>query len=482
MPSVYNTQRMLIVTLPSQRQPQAEWDFVLCDSRTRIVQAGQAQAALLPKSDREVVGVIPWQQLSWHQVQVPSKIKRLLVSRNASTPSFLSTGTQNASKSQTLMQGLLEEQTLQDIGQLHWIAKAAEPGSSEPQALPRAQPVFQNDDQSMSEPTPNKSNTLWVACCDKNWLRLTLHTLESTGLVVQRLVPEFEPLKLGPPKWYCMNTSGELSIVMCTQSSVAGFDRETLLAMSAFHGRSGLGQAERAWYDPKAAQVFATPESIAASSGLLGLTPELQTKAQRLVLASLSEWDFAQGEWAQGPARRWWRSMKKSWNVFWYAQEYQWAKWGLISVLGLQLLALNAWSWHQSRVIQHKTLAMKSIYMSTFPSATVVIDPKLQMTRELERLRQNKGLASPGDFEALLSVLGLLSNTLGSEGGPDGKASLGQIRNLRYTDQQLHVVFANDQPMPLMPSLPANVAAQGYQIKQTDPHSHEWVLSWRSAP
>ena len=74
---------MLIVSLPTLRQPQAEWDFVLSDARARIIQSGQAQLALLPKSEAEVVGVIPWQQLSWHPVQVPSSAKRMLTSRNA---------------------------------------------------------------------------------------------------------------------------------------------------------------------------------------------------------------------------------------------------------------------------------------------------------------------------------------------------------------------------------------------------------------
>lgn len=450
---------MLIVLLPSQRQPQAEWDFVLSDARARITQSGQAQVALLPKSDPDVVGVIPWQQLSWHRVQVPSSAKRMLTSRNASGSTVLGGGAQNASKAQILMQGLLEEQILQDIHGLHWVARTAESTG----------PLSAAADS-------DKSNALWVACCDKNWLRQTLLTLETSGLTVQRLVPELEPSKDSTPKWFAMNASGSLTLVMCTPHSVAGIKGQALLAMSNLH-RSKATQVPEHWLlDPKDAHIVATPECISQASELLGLTPELQTKAQRLLMASLSEWDFAQGEWAQGSGRRWWKSTQKSWGVFWRAKEYQWAKWGVLGVLALQLLALNAWSWHQSLELQAKTLAMKGIFQSTFPNVAVVIDPKLQMKRELEHLRQSKALASPGDFERLMEVLGQLQTS------PGANLPFQQIRSLRFSAQDLQVVFASDASPPPTLTLPTRLLAQGYQIKPTDARALEWVLSWRPAP
>jgi hypothetical protein len=193
-------------------------------------------------------------------------------------------------------------------------------------------------------------------------------------------------------------------------------------------------------------------------------------------MASLSEWDFAQGEWAQGSGRRWWKSTQKSWGVFWRAKEYQWAKWGVLGTLALQLLALNAWSWHQSLELQAKTLAMKSIFQSTFPQVAVVIDPMLQMKRELEHLRQSKALASPGDFERLMEVLGQVQTS------PGVNLPSNQIRNLRFSAQDLHVVFASDASLPPTLTVPTRLIAQGYQIKPIDARALEWVLSWRPAP
>ena len=469
---------MLLVLLPAQRQAQAEWDFVLTDTRARVTQSAQAQVALLPKSESDIVGVIPWQQLSWHQVQVPNNMKRLLVSRNASAPSVLDTGMNNTSKSQTLMQGLLEEQTLQDLSSLHWIAKPLDFAG-----LPSGSATAPNRDQS-TPASADSANTLWVACCDKIWLRQTLQTLESAGLTAQRLVPELEPVGSQGAKWYGMRLGGALHVVLCTNKSVAGFNKETWLAMSALDRSNALSSAGASPLDPRGAQVYATPESIAEASEVLGLTPELQTKAQRLVLASFSEWDFAQGEWAQGASKRWRKSLQKAWQVFWHARPYQLAKWGLLGLLTLQLVALNAWSWHQSQSQQAQTLAMKGILLSTFPLVAVVIDPALQMQRELERLRQRKAVASPGDFERLLEVLGQLQSAPPGTNPSTAAGTLAydQISTLRYSAQELHVVFANDAPMPSTPNLSPQALLLGYQLKSSAPTSHEWVLSWRPAP
>ena len=479
---------MLLVLLPAQRQAQAEWDFVLTDSRARVTQSSQAQVALLPKTESDIVGVIPWQQLSWHQVHVPSNMKRLLVARNASAPSVLESGSNQPSKSQTLMQGLLEEQTLQDLSSLHWIAKpvdfAGQLGGSAAQEPRSANPAASPSRDPSTAASADTTNTLWVACCDKLWLRQTLQTLESAGLTPQRLVPELEPVGGLGAKWYGLRLGGALHVVLCTNQSVAGFNKETWLAMTAGDRTPALSAVGASPLDPRGAQIYATPESIAEASEVLGVTPELQTKAQRLVLASFSEWDFAQGEWAQGASRRWRKSMQKAWQVFWHAREYQLAKWGLLGLLTLQLVALNASSWQQSQSLQAQTLAMKGILLSTFPQVQVVVDPALQMQRELERLRQRKAVASPGDFERLLEVLGQLQSTPPGSNPSTGTGMLAydQISTLRYSAQELHVVFANDAPMPSTPNLSPQALSLGYQLRSSAPASHEWVLSWRPSP
>jgi general secretion pathway protein L len=46
------------------------------------------------------------------------------------------------------------------------------------------------------------------------------------------------------------------------------------------------------------------------------------------------------------------------------------------------------------------------VLQAQFPSVTLVIDPVLQMQRELDLLRQRSGAVGSGDLESLLATLG----------------------------------------------------------------------------
>ena len=149
----------LIVILPlSTPDASVEYDYVLSTGGNTVARAGRVAATLLPsvaKSGGEVVAVVPAQALSWHSVEIP---------KGVIDKGLLGTGGQPA-RVRAVLEGLLEEQLLDDPGHLHF---ALAP------------------DVRAGQPT-------WVAVCDRGWLRAALQALELAQHPASRIVPEFAP-------------------------------------------------------------------------------------------------------------------------------------------------------------------------------------------------------------------------------------------------------------------------------------------------
>ena len=73
---------MLVLSLP--HAPKSEVFYVQASSLTLITQSLQTPLALLPQGEDEVVGVLPWQQVSWHLIEVPHGGEKLLLSEQGS--------------------------------------------------------------------------------------------------------------------------------------------------------------------------------------------------------------------------------------------------------------------------------------------------------------------------------------------------------------------------------------------------------------
>ena len=69
---------MLVLSLP--QTPKSELFYVQASANSLITQSLQTPLALLPKGEDEVVGVLPWQQVSWHLIEVPQDGEKLLLS------------------------------------------------------------------------------------------------------------------------------------------------------------------------------------------------------------------------------------------------------------------------------------------------------------------------------------------------------------------------------------------------------------------
>lgn len=116
------------------------------------------------------------------------------------------------------------------------------------------------------------------------------------------------------------------------------------------------------------------------------------------------------------------------------------------AALGVHLLGTVAdWarlSWENRQL----RAEMTQVFKDTFPQTQAIVDPALQMRRQLADLRRERGFLAPGDF------LHALNATAGQVGG---------VAGLNYTDGRLTLV----QPAATdLDGLSAMLASQGYQL------------------
>ena len=123
--------------------PTAQLSWVRSGDGRLALEHGRCAASLLP-AEAEVVLALPVRALSWHRLAVPKVA---------------------ASRLRAVLDGLLEERLLSDTTELHF---ALEPGA-------------------------RPGQTLWVAACDKAWLRSWLQALDAAGRPVSRIVPMLWP-------------------------------------------------------------------------------------------------------------------------------------------------------------------------------------------------------------------------------------------------------------------------------------------------
>jgi general secretion pathway protein L len=396
---------MLIIALPHSAHANTGYAHVHSDGHS-VLRSATGAAATLSAHAGEVVAVVPHSRLSWLRVQLPpaSQGPRL----------------------QSVLQGLLEDRLLDDPQQLHIVL---DPESSQ---------IARTGGEAL------------VAVCDKQWLRDALAPLQAAGLTVQRLVPELSPSET--PVLQVMGEPDHSQSVLCHAHSI------TLLPPNTAQWRAF---AELSQDD---LQIQAEPAMVARVQSTLQRQPMLQSAAQRWVKSSQSAWDLAQGEWAQGRAQRVQRQVLTAWQTLLHAPAWKPVRWGVVALVALQVLGLNALAWREHSALNAQQAALQNILKTTFPSVTLVIDAPLQMQREVNALQQKSGAVSSTDLEPLLAALA-------------GVLPAGQ------TPQQIH--YANHSLRVQGIALDSNAAgvtrvkAQGLSLRQDG--NDTWVLESEGA-
>lgn len=338
---------MLIIALPHTAHATATGYAHVHSDGHSVLRSATGAAATLSAHAGEVVAVVPHSRLAWLRVQLPPA--------------------SHGPRLQPVLQGLLEDRLLDDPQQLHLVL--------DPAAAHLAR----------------TGGPAWVAVCDKQWLRDTLAPLQTAGLTVQRIVPELSPS--ASPVLQVMGEPDHAHSVLCHADGVTLLPPNT----AQWHAFAALATEEL--------QIQAEPAMVTRVQSTLQRQPMLQSAAQRWVKSSQSDWDLAQGEWAQGHAQRAQRHVLAAWQTLWHAPAWQPVRWGLAALLALQVIGLNALAWRERSILNEQQAALHSILKTTFPSVSLVMDAPLQMQREVDVLQQKSGLASRTDLEPLLAAL-----------------------------------------------------------------------------
>lgn len=338
----------LYVLLPATPvTAQTELEYVVASSGGAASTPAPAQPALLPApsgAGSELVLIAPAAALSWHRVDLPKGMGP------------------RSPKLRAALEGLLEDRLLDEPENLHF-------------AL---------------EPSPQAGGPVWVAVCDRAWLRSATQTLEAAGRPVSRIVPEFAPE--GDPALYALGEPEDARLVC------AG--REGVFSLPLTTGSLALLPSL-----PESTPVVAEPAVAQTAEQVLQHAPLLQQPAERLLLAGRTAWDLAQLEFASSGRDRAFKKLSTGWAGFLRAPQWRPARWGAVLLVLVQLVGLNAWAWKERSALATKREASRTLLTQTFPNVRAVVDPPLQMEREVAALRQATGAASGRDLETVLGVI-----------------------------------------------------------------------------
>ena len=399
---------MLIIALPhTSAQAATGYAHVHSDGQS-VLRSATGLAATLSVHAGEVVAVVPYNRLSWLTVPLPpnSQGQRL----------------------RDILHGLLEDRLLDDPEQLHIV--------TDPQAATLAR----------------SGGLVQVAVCDKQWLREVLAPLQTAGITVQRLVPEFTPTET--PVLHVMGTPDHSHTVLTHNQGV------TLLPPNTAQWP--------AFFDVRQAhvQIQAEPAMVARVQELLQRQPMLQAASQRWVGACQSAWNLAQGEWAQGRQQRLWRQLQGAWQSLRHAPAWRPVRVGLLAMLAVQVIGLNTLAWREQRDLRSQQAALHTLLTNTFPSVTLVIDAPLQMQREVEALKQRSGASTSTDLEPLLAALGAVL--------PAGQ----QPTQLHFVNQSLRIQGLT-LDTPQTSAAQAALHSRGLSLRQEN--NDVWLLQAEAA-
>jgi general secretion pathway protein L len=355
------------VSLAPADGPTAQLSWVRSGDGQQALEHGRCAASLLP-AEAEVVLALPVRALSWHRLAVPKVA---------------------ASRLRAVLEGLLEERLLSDTTELHF---ALEPGA-------------------------RPGQTLWVAACDKAWLRSWLQALEAAGRPVSRIVPMLWPTAQAV---HWVHDSG--GHAWLASASAEGVRCLPLAAIG--HDRTGAEDPEAQW--------LADPAVAAQAEQALDRRLAPVPLHNWLLRVAQSDWNLAQFDLSLSSSARRGQRLRQALRQFRTAPAWRPARWGLAALLVAQLLGLNVAAWHERSSLDAKRQAVRQTLQQTFPNVTLVLDAPLQMQRELAQLQQASGQLSGRDLEAMLSALG------GS--GPDASA-----QRLTYSPGELRLQAPEDQ-------------------------------------
>ena len=373
----------LILLLPTDPVgPATEYPYLLTSDGRSVGDHASAPAALLPRpsgAGAEVVAIVPASVLSWHQVELPKGVS------------------DGSPRLRAVLEGLLEDRLLDEPESLHFAVQ--------PQARAGA-PV-------------------WVAVCDRQWLRQAVQALEAVERPIARIVPEFTPED--PPTLYAIGEPDNATLVLASSDGVLAVP---LLA----HAVPMLPAL------PEGARSIAEPAVATLAEQLLQHPLELQQAPQRWLQSAQSGWDLAQSEFASSNRARALKKLMVLWADVLRAPQWRPARWGAALLVVVNLLGLNAWAWKERSALEAKREAVRRVLTTTLTWGKVVVDAPLQMEKEVALLRQAAGATSGRDLEAMLGALAAVAPPQRPLGALEYTGSELRVKGLASTPEEARTI------------------------------------------
>jgi general secretion pathway protein L len=371
-----------------------EYAYVLSPDGLAMSAQGRAPVALVPKA-ASAVAVLADADVSWHRITLPKA---------------------PAARLPAALVGVLEDALLEEASSVH-IAVA--PGAT------------------AGEPT-------WVAVVDRAWLTAELATLEKAHIFIDRVVPTSWPDE--PPSGHFAelgDPSQGATLTWAHPDGVAQMNLQGSLARSLLPNPL-----------PEGARWSATPATAAAAERWLGVPMTVMDWPQRALQASRSLWNLRQFTLAR--KNRGTRAVRDLWRQF-LTPAWKPARYGLATLVVVQLVGLNLWAGHQSRTVKAKREAMVALLKQTHPQVGAgVLDAPVQMRRETDTLRATAGIPGETDLEPMLAAA---ANAWPGDRPP--------VDNLRYEPGRLTLSAAGWNPDQIA-QFSNQLRPRGWQVESRD--------------
>ena len=334
----------------------------------------------------DVVVLAPALMLSWHSVELPDGI-------GSGSPRL-----------RAVLEGLLDERLLNDTAELH-LALAPVP---------------------LSEAAA--SRRVWVCVCDASWLAGHLKALESLGIGVARVVPEFSPHD-GPLQLSVVSaTALTAPQIVATGEGVRGVARLPL-SRTALGWVAGGGATPAPLIQAEPALAEAVRQALACD------VVELPAHQRWRQAVQASSWNLAQWGLASTRQTRLFKRLSRTAALWLTAPQWRLARWGVGAFLLVNLAGLNLLAWQKQAAIKAQRTALNNLLLQTFAKVQVVVDAPLQMEREMAALRQTSGVASAQDIESILALFGQFAPSRTIPDGIDYVNRTARVKGLRLDSQ-----------------------------------------------
>lgn len=350
-------------------------DWVSSGDGRQTADHGQCAVSLLPR-DADTVLVLPPSATSWHRITLPKA---------------------PANKLRAALEGLLEDHLLTDTAQLHFAVS----------------------------PQARSGQDVWIATCEKAWLRSWLEAMDQAGHPVNRIVPGIAPLDgtvglvdsestpghLGAVHWAYTIDDG----VWLASSSPEGA-AATRLPRADQLGGAGAAQGLIELHTPPESKgtersttvrYLADPTSVTTVEKLFDRPWALCTQTEWLLMCARTPWNLAQFDFSLSSRARMGQRWREMWREWMRAPAWRPARWAVALLLLVWLAGLNLTAWQEQRDLAQKRTAAMNLYRQAFPTTPLVADPLDQMRRDIRLARAAKGQVGPGDLEAQLAAAAL---------------------------------------------------------------------------